>query len=103
MDQAPSGTGAFSVVIGRAVLSSGALIPRHVTGEAELVVLMDGEVEVAVHQGTMVWRQPHSRFVAIEDRQTISAGQTARANPGSVVEYRAGSDEPATLWIVTIA
>jgi quercetin dioxygenase-like cupin family protein/predicted ester cyclase len=90
------------ISVGAIVLPPGAVIPRHVTVDAELLVVADGQIEVAVDQGTMVWSQPGKSFTVVRDVQTIGAGDAARANPGTVVEYRTGREEPATLWIVTI-
>lgn len=94
--------GSRAVAVGQVVLSPGATIPRHVVEDAELLVVIEGEIDVTVHHGTLIWNQPGKSFVTVAHKQTISAGQGARANPGAVLEYHAGGDEPATLWIVTI-
>ena len=91
-----------SIVVGKVGLSPGSDIPRHTTGDVELLVVIEGEIDVTVQQGQVVWSQPGKRFVAVDERQTISAGQGVGANPGAVVEFRASGDEPATLWIMTI-
>ena len=85
------------------MLPPGSVIPRHATGDAELVVVIDGQIDVAVDEGAVVWSQPAKSFTVIYDLQTVEAGEAVRANPGTVVDYRAGRQQPATLWVVTIS
>jgi hypothetical protein len=92
-----------SISIGAIVLPLGSVIPRHAACDVELLVVIDGHIDVAVDEGTMVWSQPVKGFVVIRDRQTISAGDGARAISGAVVEYRASRQNPATLLIVTVS
>jgi predicted ester cyclase len=102
MDHAPHEAGIISVAIGRAVLPPGAEIPSHETGAAELLVMEAGSIEAIVHSGRLLWTTPGMSFGIEDDLETLNAGQGGRIEQGSVVEYRATYDGPATIWIVTI-
>jgi predicted ester cyclase/quercetin dioxygenase-like cupin family protein len=92
-----------SIAVGNIVLPPGSVIPRHATGDAELLVVIDGQIDVAVDEGAVVWSQPAKSFTVIYDLQTVEAGEAVRANSGAVVDYRAGRQQPAALWVVTIS
>jgi predicted ester cyclase len=94
---------AISVIVGKIVLPPGSVVARHEVVGAELLVVMQGAIDAAVHQGSLVCHQPDGGFEVVDNQQTIGAGQGARANPGTVVEYRSGANEPATVWFVTIS
>ncbi len=93
---------ACTVQIGRLDLSSGQEIPRHLVEGAELLVVVEGELDVRIASESAVSGRPEKDYVIISHQQDIAAGTGLRVNRGADIAYRANGSEAAVFWYITV-
>jgi hypothetical protein len=92
-----------AIAVTRAELPSGTLIPRHDVPAAELLVVSDGALEMAVFDGSASWFPLRKRLVVVEETQIVGAGESLSAAAQASVQYRVREHAPATVWVVTMS
>jgi mannose-6-phosphate isomerase-like protein (cupin superfamily) len=94
--------GAMSLRAGHSVAAPGTAIRRHAVEGAEVLMVVEGRVEVAVADG-YVWMVEDTGLLAMR-RETfeIGAGHAVATDAGSEVSYTVTGDGPAEFWYFTV-
>jgi hypothetical protein len=94
--------GPFVVHMYRVDLAPGASVTSHRIDETEMVLAVDGMIEVSTSEGEIGVLTQQGTVSRRAVSVVLANGRGMTAYPGAEVAYRSLGTFPATLWIVTV-
>jgi hypothetical protein len=88
--------------VARVTLPAGALVTAHAADIAEVIVVIDGAIEVTIEDGQALVSPDGATTYLVDDRAAITAGDGISMRDGSTLGYRVTGPQPATLLVMRI-
>jgi mannose-6-phosphate isomerase-like protein (cupin superfamily) len=94
--------GPFQLTVKQVEIGPNTSIARHVVAEAELLLVLEGTIEAAVHTDDIIMLTDQVSVARRPGLVTIAPGQGLTVNAGTELAYRVSGATPATILLVSI-